>query len=87
MSNLVANEMFSQNPDDNIKDKIIRGVEHLLANCHNLIIVTNEVFSDTLNYDETTICYINLLGEVNQSLAKKADHVVEVVYGIPITRK
>lgn len=87
MSNLVANEMFAEKPDDNILGKIIRGIEHLLESCDNLVIVTNEVFSDTLNYDETTLSYIKLLGEVNQSLAKKADHVVEVVYGIPIIRK
>lgn len=87
MSNLVANEMFAEKPDDNLLKKIITGVDHLVKSCEYLVIVTNEVFSDTLNYDETTLSYIRLLGEVNQALAKRADHVVEVVYGIPLIRK
>ena len=31
--------------------------------------------------------YIRLMGRVNQRLAKLADRVVEVVYGIPVVLK
>lgn len=93
MSNLTANEMFS---DENVNsssdiellaDKIITGVKHVIHRCDNMVIVTNEVFSDTLDYDKTTKDYIRFLGIVNQRLAELADRVVEVVYGIPIEHK
>ena len=95
MSNLATNEMFAGNvPPEQLRehtqkclDKILSGVEHLRKCSENLVIVTNEVFSDTLSYDETTLAYIRLLGHINVELAQRADEVVEVVYGIPLIHK
>ena len=69
------------------EDRILKGVEHIRKCSANLVIVTNEVFSDTLSYDETTLAYIRLLGHINAEFAQMADEVVEVVYGIPLSVK
>lgn len=93
LSNLAANEMFddSKSPTDKtneaLKNKILSGIQRLIKKSENLVIVTNEVFSDTMDYDSETLRYIELLGSINQSLAQYADEVVEVVYGVPIFLK
>lgn len=90
MSNLAANEMFArQEPQSDavLKTRIIQGIQHLANSSENLVVVTNEVFSDTMQYDTQTLAYIRLLGEINQALATLADEVIEVVYGIPVFLK
>lgn len=90
MSNLVANELFVKNGMEHMEqtaEKILDGVKHLKKQCRHLVIVTNEVFSDGVLYDEWTEQYIKCLGIVNQSLSKLADQVVEVVYSIPVIQK
>ena len=52
-----------------------------------LVIVTNEIFSDGIVYEEETIRYQEYLGRINREIAKKAATVVEVVYGIPVVQK
>lgn len=90
MSNLTANEMFidgSVKGENNVIEKIINDIDKLLSRLENLVIVSNNIFEDGINYDETTKSYIRALGKINEILAKKADKVVEVVVGIPIIMK
>jgi len=88
MSNLTANELFDVGgSDEEICERILDGIRHLQNLSKHLIIVTNEVFSDGLGYEEETLRYIRLLGRVNRLLAKHAGRVTEVVYGIPVERK
>lgn len=90
MSNLVANELFARDGMAHMEQtvqKILNGAAQLKAQCSHLVIVTNEVFSDGLLYDEWTQQYIKCLGMVNQSLSELADQVVEVVYTIPVMQK
>lgn len=90
MSNLVANEMFDNDNRRSVKElvrDIMGGIEELYAHCSNLVIVTNEVFSDGNDYDRETMEYIRCLGKINQCLAGIADSVVEVVYSIPVKIK
>lgn len=93
MSNLVANEMFSEENLSAVMDKekirqlsgeIINGVTALQDSCDILIIVTNQIFEDGIRYDASTMDYIRLLGDVNRQIAERAEQVVEVVAGIPI---
>ena len=93
MSNLVANEMFSEENLSAVMDKekirqlsgeIINGVTALHDSCDILIIVTNQTFEDGIRYDASTMDYIRLLGDVNRQIAERAEQVVEVVAGIPI---
>ena len=84
MSNLAANEMFDpQGSGEDAFNSIQRGIDRLRGACDNLVVVTNEVFSDGMIYDGATVRYQCLLGTINQMLASCADEVVEVVYGIP----
>ncbi len=88
MSNLVANEMFR--PDgagEGLLEEILLGVEKLCAQAAQVCIVTNDIFSECLGYEGETVRYQESLGAVNQTLARRADEVVEVVYGIPVILK
>lgn len=88
MSNLVANEFFDGDIDrECVVDSIEKGIVSLLSKVDNLVVVTNEVFSDGVAYDEETMQYISCLAKVNERLAKLADCVVEVVYTIPVIKK
>ena len=88
MSNLTANEMFRQDPPEgDVADRIIQGVERLRRQARNLVIVSNEIFSDGCEYASETREYQRVLGTVNCLLAKMAEQVTEVVYGIPLEVK
>ena len=88
MSNLVANEMFQENgAHEKTVEDVLDGVRHLKEQTGNLVIVTNEIFSEAAVYQGDTERYQEYLGKINQGLAKIADEVVEVVYGIPVYHK
>lgn len=85
MSNLVSNEFYRD--EENALSRILEGIESLRSGCRELVIVTNEVFSDGTEYSDETMRYIALLGEINRLLGGMADTVTEVVYGIPVRIK
>ena len=109
LSNLLANEMFSDSDSRQscfleacgqiggteasgealwrTTRRIMEGVRLLLKNTEHLVIVTNEIFSDGTTYEGETACYLRALGALNEALAKMADQVIEVVYGIPVIIK
>ena len=88
VSNLCANEMFSGRTDKNIAaDKIISGIEKINKVVSQLIVVTNEIFSDGILYEKETIEYMKVLGEINRRIFECADNVIESVYGIPYILK
>lgn len=96
LSNLLANEMYQQEGqikargEEGIlsaKEAILSPIFQLEKETGSVIVVTNEVFSDGMEYDAETQNYLRLLGILNRELAKKADGVIEVVCGIPLCRK
>ena len=88
LSNLAANEMFSENGrKENTEDVIMKGIEHLQKITRNLIIVSNNIFDDGIEYDEYSMKYIRLLADINRQIAQMADRVTEVVCGINIEIK
>jgi len=88
VSNLLANEMYQESgAKDQAVEEIVTGICKIKQNTKNLIVVTNEVFSDGILYEEETSKYIKYLGQINQILAREAHMVIEVVYGIPIIHK
>ena len=90
MSNLVANEMFSEETRKSraeVTDKILFEIGLLGAGLEHLVIVTNNVFEDGVSYHESTMEYMEAMGQVNEKLAAMADEVTEVVVGIPIRLK
>ncbi|HOO28776.1 MAG TPA: bifunctional adenosylcobinamide kinase/adenosylcobinamide-phosphate guanylyltransferase [Lachnospiraceae bacterium] len=84
LSNLLANEWFDRHRSAR---QILQEIRFLEESCENLLIVTNEIFSDGIGYDEMTKDYIRQLGWLNHELAGIADTVYEVVYGIPVRIK
>lgn len=88
VSNLTANEVFdSSGAGENAVNAVLTGVRHLNEQVRDLVVVTNEVFSDGVQYDSDTLRYLQYLGKINQELAAMADQVTEVVYGIPVKLK
>lgn len=88
MSNLTANEMFQENgAQEKTVEEIKEGILHLMQQADDVVIVTNEIFSEAEIYEESTREYQKFLGMINQAAAELADEVVEVVYGIPIFHK
>lgn len=88
MSNLVANEMYDPTgAGEKTVDTVMLGVQELLKVSENLVIVTNEVFSDSMTDNPEMEKYLKVLGAINCQAGALADQVTEVVYGIPINRK
>lgn len=89
MSNLTANEFFdgAAHTPEEVAERIVKGVEALLGRCRHVVVVTNEIFSDGAQYEKETRDYMQCLGTINRALAERADRVVEVVCGIPVTLK
>ncbi|MBR4579615.1 MAG: bifunctional adenosylcobinamide kinase/adenosylcobinamide-phosphate guanylyltransferase [Lachnospiraceae bacterium] len=87
LSNLAANEMFRE--DGNVMDyqKIMDGIQDLSNTSENLVIVSNNIFEDGIEYDQGTKEYMRLLARLNESLAVICDEVYEVVVGIPVRVK
>lgn len=81
--NLTANEMFSGGD----VSRICPAIKSLSEKCANLIMVTNDVFSDGIDYAPMTKEYMRALASVNRFAADLADTVIEVVYSIPIAIK
>ena len=86
--NLTANEMFDEagNQSDPY-ERVMAGVKHLAEQSDLLVVITNDVGSDGICYEEGTRDYIEVLGKINAELAKRADTVIEMVAGIPILWK
>lgn len=86
MSNLLANEMFNETGVTNgdLTDGLLSGMSCISRQCKHLIVVTNEVFADGIEYAPETEEYMRQLGRLNRELAGMADETVEVVYGIPM---
>ena len=87
MGNLVANEMFRDDKINDCTGKIVSGILRLKNRTKLLVIVTNQVGSDGIEYEEETAAYIAALGTINQKIAANADKVIECVYGIPVAVK
>ncbi len=89
MSNLTANEFFSGegHAPREVADKILQGLWRLREQCDLLVVVTNEIFSDGVEYDVQTRQYLECLGHINCAMAGAADQVTEVVFGIPLDHK
>ncbi|MCD8149019.1 MAG: bifunctional adenosylcobinamide kinase/adenosylcobinamide-phosphate guanylyltransferase [Clostridiales bacterium] len=88
LSNLAANEMYSESGrKDDVVGVVMEGIHHLAGKAEHLVIVTNNVFSDGISYDDSTKEYQRCLARANAGVAALADEVVEVVAGVPIRVK
>ena len=88
LCNLTANEMYIH-PEDPVDpvEKVVAGVENLMAQTDTLIVITNDVGSDNEVYSDETRRYIRALGKINARVAAMADQVYELAAGIPLCLK
>ena len=87
LGHLCANEMFSTGKTSGAADRIMDGIKHVAEHAEELVIITNQVSSDGIDYPEGTAEYIAVLSEINRRTAVLADRVIECVYGIPVMMK
>lgn len=88
LGNLVANELFFEGATDvSAYRKVSEGIEVLGESNDNLIVVTNDIFSDGGTYDREMQQYLQLLGRINADIARRFDRVVEVVCGLVLWHK
>jgi len=90
LGTLTANEMFRQEaplPPELVAKKIRKGVDALYRQVEHLVVVSNEVFGDGMQYPRDTAQYMEALGKINCSIAAVADVVVEAVCGLPLIHK
>jgi len=85
VGNLAANELYSPGGAGSAADAlaaIVGGVDSLLAQCEDLVVVSNEVFTGGTDYAQGTEDYLRLVAGVNCALAQRADRVCEVICGL-----
>lgn len=88
LGNLAANELFSaKGAGEHAHNVVARDLAALGEQCAHLVVVSNDIGSDGVDYPAETKGYQRLLGSVNRGFAAECDAVIEVVCGIPIYRK
>lgn len=91
VSNLTANEMYepagAQNTGGDTPESVIKGVRMLKERCAHFVVVTNDVFRESVTDSEEMTAYKGNLGMINRALAEMADQVTEVVFGVPVCIK
>ena len=86
LGNLTANELYSPNGAGDgagALAAVVGGVDALLDQCSDLVVVSNEVFTGGDCYADGTDDYMRVLAGANRALARRADRVCEVVCGLP----
>ena len=87
LSNLTANEFFGEQGRQGAFDRVLAGIDRAAGQAGLLVVVTNELFSDGMDYDPDTLAYLDVLARLNRAIAARAGGVYEVVCGIPVAWK
>ncbi|MBQ7593581.1 MAG: bifunctional adenosylcobinamide kinase/adenosylcobinamide-phosphate guanylyltransferase [Synergistaceae bacterium] len=86
----VANEIFTDDgvrSSEEVCEKVYGDFLVLKSKCENIIIVSDDVFSDGIIYDALTEEYIRTLAKLTCKIAAVADEVVECSAGLPVHYK
>jgi adenosylcobinamide kinase/adenosylcobinamide-phosphate guanylyltransferase len=88
ITSLLTNEMFQETRVyEDVSKKITEDIIELTNKVHNLIIVSDYVFSDGIIYDKYTENFKRELGAINCNIAAISDVVIESVFGSLIFHK
>ncbi len=90
LGTLITNELLKQKKDTSDNDiykKIYDGIFKINEKVQNLIVVSNEVFSEGKEYDEITEKFLDIMAKTHYGIAKHADIIVECVYGLTVIIK
>ncbi len=89
--NLLANEMFDEAfhalPVAEVTACVINEICETDKMAEELLVVTNDIFSDGVQYEQVTEQYREALAQINAALAERAELVAEVQSGIPVAVK
>ncbi|PAV27989.1 hypothetical protein CIL05_19180 [Virgibacillus profundi] len=90
----LTNELFSQEADWNesylkaVFHRILTEIEAIRKNCHQLVIVSNEVLSDPLHEkNDLVFMYCQLIGNLHRQIVQKAMQAYAVEAGVPVLMK
>ena len=88
ITSLVTNYMF-QGKDffKEVSEDILSGILEIINAAGDVVIVSDYLFSDSIQYDYYTESFRKEIGIINRKLAKLADIVVECSYGNIIYHK
>ena len=90
LGNLLANEMFSDkamNKKENVAEKIFSDMCRISEKAENLIIISNDVFSDGCMYSDSVIRYIDTLAWLQRKIVTISDKAIECIAGISVIHK
>ncbi|WHY02969.1 bifunctional adenosylcobinamide kinase/adenosylcobinamide-phosphate guanylyltransferase [Neobacillus sp. DY30] len=93
VTTLLNNELFSSNQKwdqlflAHVMKTIITGINSIRERAKVLIVVSNEVFFESIAENELVFSYAQILGKIHQQLVKNADQAFLVEAGIPINMK
>ncbi len=83
-----ANEMFTPSGvNHSAGAKIYTDFMSIYTHAKDIVLVSDDVFSDGVMYDPLTEEYMRILGGLHVKLAAIADEMIEVVSGLPIMYK
>ena len=83
-----ANEMFrGGNVNHSAVEKVYNDFMSIYSRVKDILLVSDDVFSDGMEYDPLTEEYMRILGGLHVKLAAAADEVIEVVSGLPVFYK
>ncbi|MBQ6113091.1 MAG: bifunctional adenosylcobinamide kinase/adenosylcobinamide-phosphate guanylyltransferase [Synergistaceae bacterium] len=85
-----ANEMFTETgvkESGHVVTKILSDLSRLLEHAENIVIVSDDIFSDGVEYDALTEEYVKTLALLTVKIAEIADEVVEFVLGFALRLK
>lgn len=88
VTSLVTNYMFKgKDFFKEVTDDILSGILEIINAADNVVIVSDYLFSDSIQYDFYTESFRREIGVINRKLAELADIVVECSYGNIIYHK
>ncbi len=86
---LLANEMFPPNNSINERaaDKIMEGLSQVLSSTQNIVVVSDDIFSDAVIYDPFSESYRRFLADIDRGVGRICDAVLEISFTNMIVHK
>jgi len=86
---LLSNEMFpyGENMDLACGDRLEKDLLEFARSTGNTVFVSDYIYSDARNFEETTETYRKTLARLDRALAVECSQVVEVTFGMKYTYK
>ncbi|NRT89059.1 bifunctional adenosylcobinamide kinase/adenosylcobinamide-phosphate guanylyltransferase [Clostridium beijerinckii] len=83
ITSLLTNEMFVENNIiKNPSHKILNDIKQVMNNTKNVVIVSDYIFNDAIQYDEITENFKKELAIINRGLTKYCENVIECSFGL-----